>query len=461
MNGSMGRFRIPGMMEDINIEEIISRSKRAPVKPKPKPKPKPKAKAKPKPKPKMPIRPNMRGGRLGLMEDIGLPPVPKKKAVAVKPKPKPKPRPRPTPPRASIARGMEDFARAPVTTSRPKTKPKPKPKPAIVSRPKVTPRPSSVKVPTRPKVSGEDLMRIGQVPDSVRERFKPPAFDRSKLEEIIANARIEKETGGFDSSPFPESMRFDPNAPKPEPLPRSHPFFQSESYKKFITPNADGRGPLLTMDVYTSSDGHKFGSGSVGRMYERWLDENPSYREGTLDPSVSKALPTPLQGETVTEAFRNKEELLKSGGGGLFGGGKSLTPELIQMIKEAQEARKSTDGGAGLFGISGGNQRPQAPEIPQWNMMGPQQPTSPIVGFQDESQPKYPDIPQFMQKAAGETFGGYGGLSSIKPIMQYAGMGDAPIAPRMSRPRPEYDPDAQPGGPPPPNLAKIMRSIFT
>ena len=48
MNGSMGRFRIPGMMEDINIEEIISRSKRVPVKPKPKPKPKPETEPKKK-----------------------------------------------------------------------------------------------------------------------------------------------------------------------------------------------------------------------------------------------------------------------------------------------------------------------------------------------------------------------------------------------------------------------------
>ena len=98
-----------------------------------------------------------------------------------------------------------------------------------------------------------DEQTIGQVPDSVRERFKPPAFDRSKLEEAIANARIEKETGGVDSSPFPESNRFDPNAPKPEPLPRSHPFFQSEAYKKFTTPNADGMGPFVTMDMYRIS----------------------------------------------------------------------------------------------------------------------------------------------------------------------------------------------------------------
>ena len=162
-NFGIGGFRIPGA-GGIDIEELVAQYKRAPTqskKTKPKPKPKAKAKAKPKPKPKIPIRPNMRGGRFGLMEDSGLAPAPKKKAVAVKPKPKPKPRSRPTPSRASIARGMEDFARAPVTTSRPKTKPKPKPKPAIVSRPKVTPRPSPVKIAARPKISSEDLMKVG------------------------------------------------------------------------------------------------------------------------------------------------------------------------------------------------------------------------------------------------------------------------------------------------------------
>ena len=158
-NFGIGGLRIPGA-GDIDIEELVAQYKRAPTQSK-KTKPKPKAKAKPKPKPKTPIRPNMRGGRFGLMEDSGLAPAPKKKAVAVKPKPKPKPRSRPTPSRASIARGMEDFARAPVTTSRPKTKPKPKPKPAIVSRPKVTPRPSPVYIPDRPKISSEDLMKVG------------------------------------------------------------------------------------------------------------------------------------------------------------------------------------------------------------------------------------------------------------------------------------------------------------
>tara|TARA_R100000353_G_scaffold113841_2_gene81512 strand:- start:2149 stop:3174 length:1026 start_codon:yes stop_codon:yes gene_type:complete len=153
------------------------------------------------------------------------------------------------------------------------------------------------------------------------------------------------------------------------------------------------------------------------------------------------------------------------GGGGLFGGGRNLAPELIQRIKEAQEARRAT-GGGGLFGLIGGGQRTSVPSFqnPFLGQMQMQQPINPIVGFQDESQPKFPDIPQFMQKAAGETFGGYGGLPSIKPIMQYAGMGDSPSAPptmnkQRPLPRPTYNPDAQPGGPSRPRV-DILRRLF-
>jgi len=329
MNGRMTRFRIPRMMEDINIEELMSRVP-AVKKTKPKPKPKTKAKAKPKPKPKrkpkMPIRPNMRIGRLGLIEDIGLPPVQKKKAVAVKPKPKPKPRP----------------------TSRP-TKVVSKPQ----FKPKVTPRPSSVKVPSK------------ALPTSPQSR-----------EEILK--LISGMLGGSGSS---------------GPI-------RSGIFKDAIYPGDSGYEEALAESKLSDSKGR--------------------------------------------ELFA----------GGLFGGGRNLAPELIKRIKEAQEARRAT-GGGGLFGLIGGGQRTPAPSFqnPFLGQMQMQQPINPIVGFQDESQPKFPDIPQFMQKAAGEIFGGYGGLPSIKPIMQYAGMGDAPFAsPTMNKkrplPRPPYDPDAEPGGPP-------------
>jgi len=339
-----GGFRIPGIgeMEGTDIDEIIRRYKpvsstktKTPKKTKPVAKAKAKTKnPRVKTKRKSPVgrRINMRGNRFGLIEDIELPPVQKKKAVAVKPKPKPKPRP----------------------TSRP-TKVVSKPQ----FKPKVTPRPSSVKVPSK------------ALPTSPQSR-----------EEILKS--IAGMLGGSGSS---------------GPI-------RSGIFKDAIYPGDSG--------------------------YEEALAES---------------------------------KLSDSGGGGLFGGGRRLTPEIIQMIKEAQEARRAT-GGGGLFGLIGGGQRTPAPSFqnPFLGQMQMQQPINPIVGFQDESQPKFPDIPQFMQKAAGETFGGYGGLSSIKPIMEYAGMGDSPSAPptmnkKRPLPRPPYNPDAQPGGPSMPR--DILRRLFT
>jgi ribosomal protein L12E/L44/L45/RPP1/RPP2 len=395
MNGSMGRFRIPGMMEDINIEEIISRSKRAPVKPKPKPKAKvvktPKQavskkikkppltkyqkeklkkfdekfkgkKIKPRPKPKMPIRPNMRGGRFGLMEDIGLPPVPKKKAVAVKPKPKPKPRPRPTPPRASIVRGMEDFARAPVTTSRPKTKPKPKPKPAIVSRPKVTPRPSPIKVPTRPKISIEELMKVGS------ETKGRPNIPNVGMSGVIPGANINIE----------EIIK------KATPAPVVKPPAETAQQKENI----------------------------FSKIAAEANPENKSFLESAIDETKKKS-----------ESMSDKEMLaiLQK----IFGGQQPQEPMVIE--------------------------KPQLPQVQQWNMMGPQQPTGPVVapGFPSGPAMPGPFMPSPMPpQMPSEMFGGYGGTAPIVPAMAYAGLGNFPQMPRM--PAPQYDPDAEPGGPPMP-----------
>jgi hypothetical protein len=47
-----------------------------------------------------------------------------------------------------------------------------------------------------------------------------------------------------------------------------------------------------------------------------------------------------------------------------------------------------------------------------------------------------------------QMFGGYGGTAPIVPAMAYAGMGNFPQPPQM--PAPQYDPDAEPGGPPMP-----------
>jgi len=428
----MSGFRLPGMLDDINIEEIVSRAPAA----------KKKAKLKE-------LTGRMRGWKEKRAKTKAKSRTKAKPVVKAKAKPKPPTKPRGRP---GIMVG-EDLA----------------------NRPKVRPTPT----PRTPQLT------IGQVPDSVRERFNP-AFDRSKIEEIIANARIEKETGGVDSSPFPISNRFDPNAPKPEPLPRSHPFFQSESYKKFITPDAEGRRRLGTMDMYTSSDGHKFGSGTVGRMYERWLAENPSYREGTLGPKVDR----PPQ---------SREEILKSissmlGGSESNKGAKQFNPE--KKLAAQIEYMKNNPGpgtadptrftktlpedfqpGSGtllenrdlleeqtssmsdeemlailqkLFKTEQPRQQPQQPQMPQlpqvqqWNMMGPQQPTGPIVAAGPQQPSQFMPRPQI----PSEMFGSYGGTAPIVPAMAYAGMGNFPQMPRM--PAPQYDPDAEPGNPPMP-----------
>jgi len=390
MNGSMGRFRIPGMMEDINIEEIISRSKRAPVKPKPKPKAKvvktPKQavskkikkppltkyqkeklkkfdekfkgkKIKPRPKPKMPIRPNMRGGRLGLMEDIGLPPVAKKKAVAVKPKPQ--------------------------------------------FKPKVTPRPSPVKVPTRPKISIEELMKVGS------ETKGRPNIPNVGMSGVIPGVNINIEEIIKQATPTP--------APAQQPETGSQ-----------EGPSVDGPSREEILKSIARIIGGSESSGPIKRKIPHGIFKDAIY-----------------PGDSGYEEALAESKLSDSGGGGLFGGGRRLTPEIIQMIKEAQEARRAT-GGGGLFGLIGGGQRPQAPEIPQWNMMGPQQPINPIVAAGPQQPSQFMPRPQI----PSEMFGGYGGTAPIVPAMAYAGLGGLPQMPIM--PAPQYDPDAEPGGPPMP-----------
>ena len=313
-----------------------------------------------------------------------------------------------------------------------------------------------------------DEQTIGQVPDSVRERFKPPAFDRSKLEEAFSKASKQKELQ--TKFPLPEGVRsggkyyYDPitgdpmyrppmpagkpGVPRAQVLPppinliTQRPLMQNLN-ENTLGPSLD-RPPQSREEILKSISSMLGGSGSSGPI-----------RSGIFKDAI-------YPGDSGYEEALAESKLSDSGGGGLFGVGRNLMPELIQRIKEAQGARRNT-GRKGLFGsLFEAEPKPdfQNPFLGQMQM---QQPINPIVGFQDESQPKFPDIPQFMQKAAGETFGGYGGLPSIKPIMQYAGMGDAPSAPptmnkQRPLPRPPYNPDAQPGGPSRPR--DILRRLF-
>jgi len=142
---------------------------------------------------------------------------------------------------------------------------------------------------------------------------------------------------------------------------------------------------------------------------------------------------------------------------------KSFLESAIDETKKKSESMSKEELFAILEKMFGGQQsqepmvleKPQLPQVQQWNMMGPQQPTGPVVAAGPQQPSQFMPRPQI----PSEMFGGYGGTAPIVPSMAYAGLGNFPQQPRMPRPRPEYDPDAQPGGPPPPSLAEIMGSM--
>jgi len=290
--GNMSGFRLPSMMEDINIEEIVSRSKRAPAKPKPKTKAKTKAKAKP---------------------------VVKAKA---KPKPLTKPRGRPS------VMGGEDLAVRPTF------------------RPKVTPRPSSVKVPTRPQISSEDLMKVAS---QTKGRPNIPNIGMSSVMPGV-NINIEEIIKQATPTPAP--------AQQPETSPQ----------------------------------------------------------ESIISKIAAQAKPETSGVEEQTSSMSDEEMLaiLQK----LFGGQSPQEPMVLE--------------------------KPQLPQVQQWNMMGPQQPINPIVAAGPQQPSQFMPRPQI----PSEMFGGYGGTAPIVPAMAYAGLGGLPQMPIM--PAPQYDPDAEPGGPPMP-----------
>ena len=160
-------------------------------------------------------------------------------------------------------------------------------------------------------------------------------------------------------------------------------------------------------------------------------------------------------GDNVGEGYLEEGERLKKLIESRRGSQESQQPDssdasMMEKFKEYFEKMKSQEH------QDQSTQVPQPPNpIPQWNMMGPQQPTSPVVAAGPQQPSQFMPRPQI----PSEMFGGYGGTAPIVPSMAYAGMGNFPQQPRMPRPRPEYDPDAQPGGPPPPSLAEIMGSM--
>ena len=361
-NFGIGGFRIPGV-EDIDIEELVAQYKRPPTQSK-------KTKPKPKPKPK--------------------------------PRPKPKPKSRPKAPKAAVMKGMEDFAKAPVATSRPKTKPKPKPKPAIVSKPKPKPRP---KPKVRPSImGGEDLaVRPTSKPTKVvsKPQFKPKGTPRPSPVYISARPKISSE----DLMKVASQTKGRPNIPNV---------------------GMSGVIPGTNVNIEEIIEQATQGQSLDPTKYIR---ERNEIREKFSDPVTLGGSTDPTQ-QTQTDSQETKKK------------SESMSDE--EMLSILQK----------LFKTEQPQQQPQMPKMPQlpqvqqWDMMGQQQtgsmmptPMSAVVKGPFMPSPIPPQMPSQM-------FGGYGGTAPIVPAMAYAGMGNFPQMPRMPRmPSPQYDPDAEPGGP--------------
>tara|TARA_R100000988_G_scaffold15976_1_gene7899 strand:- start:18 stop:716 length:699 start_codon:yes stop_codon:yes gene_type:complete len=213
-------------------------------------------------------------------------------------------------------------------------------------RPKVTPRPSSVKVPTRPQISSEDLMKVAS---QTKGRPNIPGIGMSSVMPRV-NINIEEIIKQATPTPAP--------AQQPETSPQ----------------------------------------------------------ESIISKIAAQAKPETSGVEEQTSSMSDEEMLaiLQK----LFGGQSPQEPMVLE--------------------------KPQLPQVQQWNMMGPQQPINPIVAAGPQQPSQFMPRPQI----PSEMFGGYGGTAPIVPAMAYAGLGGLPQMPIM--PAPQYDPDAEPGGPPMP-----------
>ena len=400
--GDMSGFRLPGMIDDINIEEIIAQSKRAPAKPKPKTK----AKAKP--------------------------------VVKAKAKPKPPTKPRPTVSKAAVMRGMEDIGgpRQP--------------------RLKVRPRPSPVKVPTRPKVSGEDLMKVSSqtkgrpnIPNVGTSSVMPGA--NINIQEIIEQA-----TRGGSTAPATQGSSTAP-AQKTQ-----------TDYKETIKfeGSMDGTtdrdiSKMTWEEIDKEMNDIRFASRSTWNpaarnnpLPERYQQLQAQYESiapiSRLEKDYDLAGYNESHGDNVGEGYLEEGERLRKLIESRRGPQDSQQPSsgdasTMETLKEFFEKMKSQQE----------QQQPQQPQmpqqpkpIPQWDIMGGPG-SGPIVapGF-PERPPRGPWMPSPRPPTTNQMFGGYGGTAPIVPAMAYAGLGNFPQPPQM--PAPQYDPDAEPGGPPMP-----------
>ena len=123
-------------------------------------------------------------------------------------------------------------------------------------------------------------LKKGDIIGDLVVKDKKPFSDGPVISLSVDKAETYMLRGGTEENPVPAlSHNKSPVVPKPpwppqpptpmgEPLPPDHPFLQSPEYLKW-----QEQGGMGTMDMYTASDGTQFGSGTVGKMYEKWLQQ--------------------------------------------------------------------------------------------------------------------------------------------------------------------------------------------
>jgi hypothetical protein len=152
---------------------------------------------------------------------------------------------------------------------------------------------------------------------------KKPFSDGPVISLSVDKAETYVLRGGTEENPVPALSHKEMPKPRPpqpptpmgEYLPQDHPFFQSPEYLKF-----QEQGGMGTMDMYTASDGTQFGSGTVGKMYEKWLQQYstpPTPVTPTTPVTTTPVTPTtpvtttPVTPETTAVQGTTMEEMQK------------------------------------------------------------------------------------------------------------------------------------------------------
>ena len=167
-------------------------------------------------------------------------------------------------------------------------------------------------MPSAPKTLEEILAQINETGVPGRNMIGPPGTTISPIQEAV-NAAVgpiggDAEPGLAITDPVQEAVDaaigggindMPPMGPWPgsydggarEYLPKDHPFYQSPEYLAW-----QEKGGIGTMDMYRASDGTQFGSGTAGKMYERWL----ANQQNQADP-VQDAVDAVVGGGAVDE----------------------------------------------------------------------------------------------------------------------------------------------------------------